>query len=156
MKRFSVLMAALIAALTMFTACGDDDNKNNENKPSNSSSKYFEEAVSAFSINATPEETFKGTVIDSEYGYSDDCTLALYSDGSAVLAFERSHSGTVLQAAGYYATSYTKDGGSYTLGTSGKTYIRKSSSVIDNQNVVDGCVAYSIAVSGSKITALSY
>ncbi|MBO4778899.1 MAG: hypothetical protein J5588_10470 [Bacteroidales bacterium] len=154
MKKILSLMVALITTLTMFTACGDDDKE--KNGPSNSSSKYFEEAVAAFSINATPTETFKGTVIDADYGYSDDCTLALYSDGTAVFAYERSYNGTALQAAGYYSTTYTKDGSTYILGTSGKTYIRKSSSVVDNQNVIDGCVAYEIVVSGSKITVFDY
>ena len=154
MRKLLSFMVALITTLTMFTACGDDDK--DKSAPSNSSSKYFEEAVTALSINATPTEKFKGIVIDADYGYSDDCTLAIYSDGTAVFAYERSYNGTALQAAGYYSTTYTKDGNTYKLGTSGKTYVRKSSSTIDNQNVVEGCVAYEIVVSGSKITVFDF
>lgn len=125
---------------------------------SSSTSAYFQEAVDALGITASPQTIYTGIVKEdvSGYTYSDDCTLALYSDGSCLFAMEKSYGGKAMQAAGYYSYTYTKSGSTITLSTSDQTYIRKTSSIYNNQNVLDGCVQYEITVSGSTIKNFEY
>lgn len=156
MKKVLSLTIALLATGIMFTACNDDDENENNDSNSSSTSEYFKEVATAFSIATPPISTFSGGPFNEEmngYTYQRHYTLALYSDGSAILALETSYNGIASGVAGYYSTTYTQNNSTYTLGTFGGTYV--GGKIYGNYVGKAGSLPWNITVSGNKITAVS-
>lgn len=120
--------------------------------------EYLKEVAEDFYLdNETPKAMYSGVVNETIDGvqYNFDCTLALFFDGSAILAMEKSNSGTPIEVIGYYSYEYSKDGSIYTLGADGKTYSKPSEGSVFDRTIDDGCVQYKITISDNKIVAIS-
>lgn len=144
------------------SSSGNDNSDGNATVTNN----YFNTAVSVLGISETPSATFEGTVSGTTLSsvqlgsFTGTSTLALYSNGWALLVTARRYANFSVDAVGAYYGKCVKNGSVYTIvqdsgypadGT--KTWTGGSNGAnTSSRYVVDGNVECQITVSGSKVT----